>query len=310
MGEANRDGVAEILLSIRSNPTKLAPKFSEFLDSEPLDLNLGLSLGGFYSQIPKENPLIRTSSLNIDLSLAENNEVGGGGFLSLARSASLPTKAEQEMRKIKEIQALKRMEAKRRLLEKQRHSRGGAYDQEEKLSNLPFEKLTSNACSSTNPGFQGRENSAAAKVPTLSQPAIVDSTNYRSAEKPENGKQIISPPISHPNSTIPFLIRANGKPVEIAETVHERLSKKVKVLGNHTTTPMEMWKQMPSVTTIGDGPNGKRIEGLLYRYRKGQVSIVCICHGNFLSPAEFVKHAGGTDVANPMKHINVLATTI
>ena len=149
MGEANRDGVAEILLSIRSNPTKLA-------DSEQLDLNLGLSLGGFYSQIPKEQPLIRTSSLNID-ALDENNE--GGEFLSLARSASLPTKAEQEMRKIKEIQALKRMEAKRRLLEKQRHSRGGAYDQEEKLSNLPFEKLKSNACSSTNPGFQGKFSS-------------------------------------------------------------------------------------------------------------------------------------------------------
>ena len=114
-------------------------------------------------------------------------------------------------------------------------------------------------------------------------------------EKSENGKQVRLP---------------NGKPVEPAETEHERPSKKVKVLGNDPTTSMEMWKQMRSVTTIGDGPNGKRIEGLLYRYRKGQVSIVCICHGNFLSPAEFVKHAGGTDVANPMKHINVLATTI
>ena len=62
---------------------------------------------------------------------------------------------------------------------------------------------------------------------------------------------------------------------------------------------------MPSVTTTGDGPNGKRVEGFLYKYTKGQVSIVCVCHGSFLSPAEFVRHAGGKEVANPMRHINV-----
>nr|GMD15361.1 ninja-family protein AFP3-like [Ipomoea batatas] len=63
---------------------------------------------------------------------------------------------------------------------------------------------------------------------------------------------------------------------------------------------------MPCVTTRGDGPNGKKIEGFLYRYRKGEeVRIVCVCHGSFLSPAEFVKHAGGGDVAHPLKHIIV-----
>ena len=65
-------------------------------------------------------------------------------------------------------------------------------------------------------------------------------------------------------------------------------------------------EDMPCVSTTGDGPNGKRIEGLLYRYRKGEeVRIVCVCHGSFLSPAEFVKHAGGGDVAHPLKHIVV-----
>lgn len=67
---------------------------------------------------------------------------------------------------------------------------------------------------------------------------------------------------------------------------------------------------MPSVSTKGDGPNGKRIEGFLYRYRKGEeVRIVCVCHGSFLSPAEFVKHAGGGDVAHPLKHIVVNPTS-
>lgn len=68
-------------------------------------------------------------------------------------------------------------------------------------------------------------------------------------------------------------------------------------------------EDMPCVSTKGDGPNGKRIEGFLYRYRKGEeVRIVCVCHGSFLSPAEFVKHAGGGDVAHPLKHIVVNPT--
>ena len=65
-------------------------------------------------------------------------------------------------------------------------------------------------------------------------------------------------------------------------------------------------EDMPCVSTKGDGPNGKRIEGFLYRYGKGEeVRIVCVCHGSFLTPSEFVKHAGGGDVANPLKHIVV-----
>lgn len=65
-------------------------------------------------------------------------------------------------------------------------------------------------------------------------------------------------------------------------------------------------EDMPSVSTKGEGPNGKRIQGFLYRYGKGEeVRILCVCHGSFLTPAEFVKHAGGADVANPLQHIVV-----
>ncbi|CAN7023664.1 unnamed protein product [Brassica oleracea var. botrytis] len=67
-----------------------------------------------------------------------------------------------------------------------------------------------------------------------------------------------------------------------------------------------MIDDMPCVSTTGDGPNGRKIDGFLYRYRKGdEVRIVCVCHGSFLTPAEFVKHAGGRDVARPLKHIVV-----
>lgn len=67
-----------------------------------------------------------------------------------------------------------------------------------------------------------------------------------------------------------------------------------------------MIEDMPCVSTTGDGPNGRKIDGFLYRYRKSdEVRIVCVCHGSFLTPAEFVKHAGGRDVAHPLKHIVV-----
>lgn len=65
-------------------------------------------------------------------------------------------------------------------------------------------------------------------------------------------------------------------------------------------------EDMPCVFTKGDGPNGRRIEGILYKYGKGEeVRIMCVCHGSFLSPAEFVKHAGGGDVDHPLRHIVV-----
>ncbi|CAK9316769.1 unnamed protein product [Citrullus colocynthis] len=69
------------------------------------------------------------------------------------------------------------------------------------------------------------------------------------------------------------------------------------------TTSME---DMPCVFTVGDGPDGRRVEGILYKYGKGEeVRIMCVCHGKFLSPAEFVKHAGGKNVAHPLRHIVV-----
>ncbi|XP_011102058.2 ninja-family protein AFP3-like [Sesamum indicum] len=65
-------------------------------------------------------------------------------------------------------------------------------------------------------------------------------------------------------------------------------------------------EDMPCVFTKGDGPNGRRVDGILYKYGKGkEVRIMCVCHGNFHSPAEFAKHAGGTDVDHPLKHIVV-----
>lgn len=59
---------------------------------------------------------------------------------------------------------------------------------------------------------------------------------------------------------------------------------------------------MPYVSTR----YGRRINGFLYRYNAAEeVKIVCVCHGHFLSPAEFVRHGGGGEVENPLRHIVV-----
>ena len=67
-----------------------------------------------------------------------------------------------------------------------------------------------------------------------------------------------------------------------------------------------MVEDMPMVSYKAEGPSGRKTDGFLYKYRKGEeVRIVCVCHGNFLTPAEFVRHAGGGDVTNPLRHIVV-----
>ncbi|XP_030454718.1 ninja-family protein 5-like [Syzygium oleosum] len=64
--------------------------------------------------------------------------------------------------------------------------------------------------------------------------------------------------------------------------------------------------RMPRVSTTGNGLNGKTVNGFLHKYTKAEISIVCTCHGFTFSPAEFVEHAGGTNVLHPLRHITML----
>ncbi|KAG6433161.1 hypothetical protein SASPL_104769 [Salvia splendens] len=68
--------------------------------------------------------------------------------------------------------------------------------------------------------------------------------------------------------------------------------------------------QMPCVSATGNGPNGRTITGFLYKYTKSEVSIMCVCHGSFFSPAKFVEHAGGVDVTHPLRHITIVSSAI
>ncbi|XP_002862294.2 ninja-family protein AFP3 [Arabidopsis lyrata subsp. lyrata] len=77
--------------------------------------------------------------------------------------------------------------------------------------------------------------------------------------------------------------------------------------GNGSLLP---FAQMPCVTSTGNGPEGKTVNGFLYRYSKSEISIICVCHGTSFSPAEFIVHAGGTNVSQPLRHITVVPSTL
>ncbi|XVE78135.1 hypothetical protein DITRI_Ditri13aG0119600 [Diplodiscus trichospermus] len=103
------------------------------------------------------------------------------------------------------------------------------------------------------------------------------------------------------------------KPVLTNETPSDTLKKDTKGdMGKppkpQTPTPDAILalRNMPCVSTTGNGPNGKTINGFLYRYTKSEVSIICVCHGKSFTPAEFVHHAGGDDVSHPLRHITVI----
>ncbi|XP_047340074.1 ninja-family protein AFP3-like [Impatiens glandulifera] len=97
------------------------------------------------------------------------------------------------------------------------------------------------------------------------------------------------------------------------QTIMENSSRKIEVANNVNTTDVtaiKMMSFMPTVTTIGDKPNGRKIEGFLSIYNQQNIQIICVCHGRMMSPLEFVRHAGGTELKNPMRYINVLSPTL
>ncbi|KAI5063720.1 hypothetical protein GOP47_0022267 [Adiantum capillus-veneris] len=65
------------------------------------------------------------------------------------------------------------------------------------------------------------------------------------------------------------------------------------------------FSELPQVTTTGRGPNGRTINGFMYMAGGRAVRLVCRCHGKDMSPAEFVEHAGSTDLSNPLRSIKV-----
>ncbi|XP_019180826.1 PREDICTED: ninja-family protein AFP2 isoform X2 [Ipomoea nil] len=263
-------------------------------------------------------------------------------YSALVRTSSLPVETEEEWRKRKELQTMRRLEAKRRRSEKQRISRGDAgagaggsnVDEPKREIGVNFrtrldkEQLLAatkssfrsgidigmfkgkRSCFSSNnkmqPSSQGSIESQGANSSSMSEleckslqgscelsPGSIQS--IQEGGNQETGSSRAKTTQDHPSRT------ASGIETDPPPNKPESTSRQATREAGTGTGSLE---DMPCVFTKGDGPNGKRIDGILYKYGKGEeVRIMCVCHGSFLSPAEFVKHAGGSDVAHPLKHI-------
>lgn len=299
-------------------------------NNEEIELSLGLSLNGRFGVDPKssKNNLTRSASSSV------SNFLEISSCTPLTRTCSLPVDAEEETRKRKEMQMLRRMEAKRKRSEKQRRE-NGLGDKLENNGKLDFLVNGVNSQqgfsghgfepkSGLRNGFVGNADNGSgsggvggAYPPPLSQGSSASSsgTSEFESQTPPPGMNK-STEAKSPQSVQSFSEQNEQKPV-IWSGEPKRLRKtasadmavnaslKPSTISETSSIVKNVLADMPCVSTVG-GPNGRRVEGFLYRYRKGEeVRIVCVCHGSFLTPAEFIKHAGGGDVENPLRHIVV-----
>ncbi|KAK4426247.1 Ninja-family protein AFP3 [Sesamum alatum] len=281
---------------------------NEAQGDEEIELNLGLSMNGRFGVDPARKKLRRSSSVS-NLVLPEGSfdngsssrhrarGVAGEGYAPLARACSLPTETD-EWRRRKELQSMRCMEARKKRMEKLKnvrvrdrenssddaHNGSGSQSQSNEGVNVQtMESGILNGFQNWNlmPSSQGSIGSSSASD---LQNQLIDGANGTSTTNSSSSLPIL------PEQTI----QIHG--VKGAESDPNRDTKLQK------STLLDM----PYVSTRGYGPNCRKTEGFLYRYKRGDdVKIVCVCHGMFLSPAEFVKHGGGGDVAQPLKHIVV-----
>uniref|UniRef100_A0ACD5XDG4 Uncharacterized protein n=2 Tax=Avena sativa TaxID=4498 RepID=A0ACD5XDG4_AVESA len=261
----------------------------------------------------------------------------------LARTSSLPAGIEDEWRKRKEAQTLKRLEVKRKRIQRLNSSNVSAEavgqileemnatastervesadelsmrnkqagenvnrsNVRRHLSGLPptYQATVASSQGSCLPGKLKRHNSAVKGTPRAEErglpsavPPSSEGTNGMLPAKSANSTAIVTPS----SSALAVRAAALGSRGE-QQPVSGRLAARARSTGDVE----RMMQEMPCVCTKGL-PNGRNIEGFLYKYRRAEeVRIVCVCHGSFLTPAEFVKHAGGGEVANPLRHIVV-----
>ncbi|KAL4351527.1 hypothetical protein GQ457_06G028140 [Hibiscus cannabinus] len=152
--------------------------------------------------------------------------------------------------------------------------------------------------SSTSPQSNGKCDIEKAPSMNVTESASSDPNNAPPKPKPESQSSSLK---SKPVSSIETKTTSSTK-----DTSKGEIGKPPK-----PPTPMhDIIRNMPCVSTTGEGPNGKTINGFLYRYTKSEVSIICVCHGSSFTPAEFVQHAGGSDVSHPLRHITVVPPAI
>ncbi|KAG1341943.1 ninja-family protein AFP3 [Cocos nucifera] len=276
-------------------------------DSDEIELSLGLSLGGCFGADPKGKKLFRSSSIASFSSLPTEPEFPVATVLS--RTSSLPTETEEERRKRKELQSLKRLEAKRKRSEKRnslkrwtRVDEDGEGGQSSTAPPAPMAGTFEVGLNGSHglPGggqFGGVVNMAAppgmpgwaassgqlASWP-MSQGSIGSQGSSSSCiseheSRPKQGFDESGFGCTEVRGTSTFQSlpehavhqMAANAPTSIIGGGEEDPAKKNAGRGDGIKEmERNMIEEMPCVSTKGDGPNGRRIEGFLYKYRKGE----------------------------------------
>lgn len=259
---------------------------------EKIELSLGLSLNGRFGMEPQKllvnddkngNKLFRASSVTDFVNIPVDVELSL--YSPLTRTCSLPPETEAEWRKRKELQSFRRSEAKRKRVEKLKNVRVVKGKTGEVME--ANRRNLVNGIESTVVGLKQLPPSPAALLPAplLSQGSIGSQGSGGSSGVSDLDSQ-------------PFQVEN----IDGSKT-HNKVQSKPKTQPDARYIDCQI---MPCVSTKGDGPNNKKIQGFLYKYGKGEeIRIVCVCHGSFLTPAEFVKHGGGGEVEHPLRHIIV-----
>ncbi|CAH8348208.1 unnamed protein product [Eruca vesicaria subsp. sativa] len=298
-------------------------------EDEEIELNLGLSLGGRFG-VDRSSKLVRSSSVVVTMPLFRETHhqpetkpaetaVARPRHTGLIRTTSLPAESEEEWRKRKEMQTLRRMAAKRRRSEKLRTGGGNSIKSAEadnnNNNNNPGEAAAATSRRRGRPSSGLPRWSATANKGGLLRQHSAGHDSLQGSLESQGGGGGVGSSLSVSEMETKSHQATSEEARSIPSTLQQKeaITKPTTRLRRLSSVEMKIEPQqgkgkseMPCVFTKGDGPNGKRVDGILYRYGNGEeVRIMCVCHGDFLSPADFVKHAGGPHVDHPLRHIVV-----
>ncbi|CAN4090639.1 unnamed protein product [Withania somnifera] len=273
-----RDSADKFMKEDRKRNHELNEHVEEGGDDE--ELSLGLSLNGKFGVDPKKQKILNRSSSVTRFVVPGDKKMENEFQYSIIRTSSLPMKTEEEWRKREEEAENNKWEKMKKIIVVKEN------DEENVNFSINVEAFGKSLKSSR--GLLGRGSSGVAELESK-QPlqGLSSSTDVRplvSGRSLEREQKLVAIALE----------TANEKPPALAGKSCKETKEKLR----------NLMHKMPWVSTRGGRPYGKEVEGFLYAYKKGEeVKIVCVCHGSFLTPAEFVRHAGGGDVANPLRHI-------
>ncbi|KAM1938087.1 hypothetical protein FF1_015725 [Malus domestica] len=295
MAAANRDNV--------SQPNNAAMQKNTG-DSQVPDLNLEFSLDRIY---PENSNLALSSSVATILrpqepQAAPHRAVSPVRSVRLPRASSLPT--EKGLRWVimpKNVRALRRLETKQKIAHRQQPAAPAApvAPAAPAPPAAPATPAALAALAVILPELKDSSVSCASNGPGALETVLYHykAEGYLTVSRAANGAQSVETLHSQRNVTVPLMATsataATTKEDGPSQSTPESPSKMVE---------LDSGDDMVSLRTTGVG--GRQIKGILYA-RDGEVNILCVCHGLFHSPAQFVKHAGGEEVENPLRHIIV-----